>query len=509
MYLLNFLHFCGIIDGVKDKKYTNKRGENIMRKSKRQMSLHDTYDDVCSTQEENKSEFLILLKEHINLRELIPAVFIWAFYRQYGRSRSYSLEGFLWFFILQKIIGIEHDSTLLTVLKMSAELREFCGFNDEDEVPDASKITRFKQDFVCYIEMVFENLVEVTEPICRKIDEKKADYLIYDPTGIKVQVAENNPKFLNTKIMQAKKLSKTNPDLNPHALAYASMPDTATANPMVKQQYINGHFCYAFKAGILTNGLGIVRGISFFDEDFKRKHPEVVTKKTDNPEFDKEIGDSTSLKPVLSDFFETHHSFSYGTFIGDSAFDTYHNYGMLRDDFHFDRVAIPLNQRNSSFSKLNASYDDNGVPVCPIDNAPFTFLGVSGGKNRSERFKWVCHKSEKLPKSSKRISTCQTPCTDSSYGRCIYTYPAKDFRIYPGIPRGTEHWDNLYRHRILIERTIHILKDTLGGDTNKSYSTRTAKANLLLAGITQLVGVVLAHAINKPHLYKSIRKLVA
>ena len=84
------------------------------------------------------------------------------------------------------------------------------------------------------------------------------------------------------------------------------MPDTAEANPFVKQQYINGHFCYAHKAGIIANGLGIVRHISFFDENFKKKHPEVVSQKTDNPDLDKEIGDSTSLKPVLSDFFELH-----------------------------------------------------------------------------------------------------------------------------------------------------------------------------------------------------------
>ena len=55
------------------------------------------------------------------------------------------------------------------------------------------------------------------------------------------------------------------------------MPESAAANPFVNQQYINGHFCYANKAGILTNGLGIVRGISFFDEEFKRRHPEVIS----------------------------------------------------------------------------------------------------------------------------------------------------------------------------------------------------------------------------------------
>ena len=471
---------------------------------KMQMSLMDTYNDVCQTSDENKSEFLSLLKEHIRLRELIPVDFIWAFYRQYGRPREYSHESFMWFCILQKTIGIEKDSTLLTVLRMSEEFREFCGF---DEAPDAAKITRFKQDFVYYIEKVFENLVEVTEPICRELDAKKADYLIYDPTGIEANVTENNPKYLNSKLIQSKKLSKLCPGLDPHSYAYSQMPETAAANPFVNQQYINGHFCYAHKAGILANGLGIIRGISFFDDDFKRRHPEVVSRRTDNPAVDKEIGDSTSLKPVLSDFFEAHPSFSYKTFLGDSSFDSYDNFEMLRDEFHFDRVAIPLNPRNSSTA--HSEFDNNGTPVCPVDKTPFTFIGNSGGINRSRRFKWVCHKSEQVPKSSKRLCTCETPCTDSTYGRCVYTYPAKDFRLYPGIPRGTEHWVNLYRHRVLIERTIYLLKDPLGAGLRKTFSTRTAKADLLFAGITQLISVVLARAINKPHLYKSIRKLVA
>ena len=46
--------------------------------NKMQMSLLDTYKDVCLAREENKSEFLSLLKEHINLWELIPAEFVWA-----------------------------------------------------------------------------------------------------------------------------------------------------------------------------------------------------------------------------------------------------------------------------------------------------------------------------------------------------------------------------------------------------------------------------------------------
>ena len=473
-----------------------------MRKKTVQMSLYDTCNDVFSAMEDNKPKFLEMLEEHIDFDKLIPTVFYWAFYRRFGRPREYSLESFLRYCVLQKVLGIECDSTFLAILRMSTELREYCGF---ETVPDASKITHFRQDFVDYIQMVFDNLVEITEPICREINAKKADYLIYDTTGIEAHVAENNPKFLNAKLNQAKKLSKNNPELNPHALAYSTMPETAEANPFVKQQYINGHFTYAFKAGMLTNGIGIVRDIAFFDEDFKREHPEVVSQKTDNPGLDKEIADSVSLRPVLSDFFETHPSFSYKTFLGDSAFDSYDNFKMLRDEFHFDRVAIPLNPRNSS--SAHSDFDENGTPVCPIDKTPFTCLGVCRGQNRSERFKWVCHKSE--PVANSRACTCDTPCTDSSYGRCVYTYPSKDFRLYPGIPRGTEHWDNLYKHRVLIERSIYLIKEPLGGASRKSLSMRSAKADLLLAGITQLVGVVLAHAICKPHLYKSVRKLIA
>ena len=285
------------------------------------------------------------------------------------------------------------------------------------------------------------------------------------------------------------------------------MPETAEANPFAKQQYINGHFCYAFKAGIFTNGMGVVRDIIFFDESFTRSHPEVITKKTDNPDIDKVIGDSVSLKPALSDFFNVHSTFSYKTFLGDSSFDSYDTYTMLRDDFHFERMAIPLNTRNSS--SAHDGFDDVGTPLCPLDNTPFNCLGISPGKNRSTRFKWVCHKSITIPGFTGRTCTCLNPCTDSSYGRCVYTYPDKNLRLYPGIPRGTEHWDNLYRHRMLIERTINILKDPLGAANRKSYSMRTAKADLLFAGITQLLGVIIANAIKKPHLYKSIRKLIA
>lgn len=86
---------------------------------------------------------------------------------------------------------------------------------------------------------------------------------------------------------------------------------------------------------------------SNFDNDFKKSHPYVVTKKSNNPDADKEISNSQALKPVLSDFFDRHPTMSFSTFLGDSAFDSYDNYNMLKNEFNFQRVCIPLNRRNS------------------------------------------------------------------------------------------------------------------------------------------------------------------
>ena len=473
-----------------------------MRNKSLQMSLFDIYSTVSESIEQNKPELIRLLEEHIDFDRIIPVRFKCAFYHRYGRSHKYHLESFIRTLILQKLLGIATDALLIIILKCSAELREFCGF---DQVPDASQFTRFREKYADFLAEMFEHLVELTEPICREINNKKADYLIYDTTGIELPVAENNPKFMSTKLKEAKGLAKKNQSFDPYKGVYSLLPDRSGTNPDARQQYINGHFCYAAKVGILTNGLGIPRHIAFFDNEYRQKHPEICEAKSSDPDSDKEIGDSKTLKPILSDFFTIHPSLSYKTFIGDSAFDSYDNYSMLKNEFHFNRACIPLNPRNSKPSSIE--FNDFGTPLCPKDGTPFVFLGKCGGKNRSMRFKWVCHKSVQV--GSKRICSCDRPCTSSSYGKCVYTYPDKDFRLYPGIPRNTEHWNNLYKHRVTVERTINLLKDAFALDSRKSHRTVSVKADVYLAGIVQLVGVLLAHSLHKLKLFKSIRKLIA
>ena len=64
-------------------------------------------------------------------------------------------------------------------------------------------------------------------------------------------------------------------DVYKRQAAYGSMPTHAASNQAIHQMYINGHFCYAYKFGIVTNGLGIVRDISFYNKDFLNAHPDM------------------------------------------------------------------------------------------------------------------------------------------------------------------------------------------------------------------------------------------
>ena len=193
----------------------------------------------------------------------------------------------IWALLLQRILSIPTDSLLIIFLKYSNELREFCGFN---KVPDASKITRFKQDFLLDLQSMFDNLVDITEPICQQIDELKASMTIFDTSGIEAYVTENNPKFTNRIISQLKSYKKAmnlDDSYDPYKAAYGSMPSHASSNQEIKQLQINGHFCYVYKFGMVTNGLGIVRDISFLNKDFLVAHPHIVIdKKSDSPDED-------------------------------------------------------------------------------------------------------------------------------------------------------------------------------------------------------------------------------
>lgn len=471
----------------------------------RQISLKDTFSDCQDMFLDDAPSFFQLLDEHFDMTEFIPIVFTNAFYQHLGRKRLYPLTGFLSALILQKIFSIPTDSLLILFLNLCKELRDFCGFS---KVPDAPLFTRFRQDFEPYIELMFQQMVDYTEPICQLVDSSLANILTFDTSGIELFVSENNPKTLNALIKKLKAFYKDKPDIDPYKMAYGLMPSQAASCPEAKQMYINGHFCYADKFAILTNGLGIVRDIVFLDDDFKTSHPELpIEKKSDSPDEDKTISDSAALKPVLTDFFTAHPTFHPDTFLGDAAFDSANIYGSLRMDFGFQNMLIPYNPRNESTLK-KVGFNEYGYPTCPNDpSLSMKYCGATKEKGRSDRIKWCCPKVHM--KDGKWVCDCDNPCSTAKRGRTTYTYENMDLRMFPGIQRDTPEWNTLYKIRTAVERAINHFKLNMCIAGKRTRNHATTKADVFLAGIASQLTVIVAHRMNCPDYIRSLKPLVA
>lgn len=479
----------------------------------KQLSLAEIYSDCKSYFETDKPHFLSLLESTINLDELIPLSFVNHFYSSTGRPRKYSLKAMLWALIIQRIFSIPTDTLLIYFLHYSKDLRDFCGFT---KVPDAAKFTHFKQDFLLDLQSLFHHLVDLTEPICQSIDSYKASMTIFDTSGLEAYVTENNPKYSNKIVKQLKSYKKSaglDDSYDPYRAAYGSMPPHASSNRDIKQLYINGHFCYVYKFGLITNGLGIVRDISFYNSAFLQAHPEIVIdKKSDSPDEDKSLHDSKALIPVLIDFFKYHPLIKPDTFLGDAAFDTLAIYKNLLQDLHFEKVYIPLNNR-SRLVNTECTISEDGIPCCPKETALLMkYEGKERLKSGLMRYKFVCPKMKwvKITKGKyKRKTFCENPCTSTESGRMFYIYPEKDLRAYPGVLRGTDEWEQTYQTRSVVEQSINHFKTSFCIAGRRTQNEQTLHADLLLSGITQLCTVLLADKIQQYQYIRTLKPLIA
>ena len=446
----------------------------------KQLTLAEIFEDCQNKFDNDKYQFLSLLDEAINLDEIVPVSFISHFYASTGRPRKHQLYPMLKALLIQRIFSIPTDTLLIVFLRFSQEPRDFCGF---DVVPDGSKFTRFKQDFLSDLQSMFDHLVDLTEPICQNLDPALASMTIFDTSGIEAWVTENNPKYANRIIKQLKAFKKSHnldDSYDPYKAAYGSMPTHAASNQAIQQMYINGHFCYAYKFGIITNGLGIVRDITFYNKDFLKKHPLI------NPK----------------------------TFLGDAAFDAINIYKSLFEEIGFQKAFIPLKTK-LSVEGTDYTVNENGIPCCPHD--PSLPMRREGSKShlRSKlpTMKFVCPKMKweynPANKSKRRVCHCDNPCTSSSCGRMIYIYPEKNLRAYPGVERGSQEWEDTYKIRVNVEKSINHFKDSFCIADRKTQNEKTLHADLLLAGITQLVTVLVADKIHQYQYIRSLKPLIA
>ena len=106
---------------------------------------------------------------------------------------------------------------------------------------------------------------------------------------------------------------------------------------------------------------------------------------------------------------------------------------------------IDLNSGNTGnfIYKDTFTINNNGVPVCKLG----LHMKPDGVERNRNRCKWRC------PKTDRSGCHCETPCSDSSYGRVVHT-PVKDNpRLFNIPPRNSLEWDKEYDRRTSVERS--------------------------------------------------------
>ncbi|MCH4888391.1 DDE transposase [Acidaminobacter sp. JC074] len=431
-------------------------------------------------------EFVLfdLFESFIDLKSLIPLSFYQDYYHHLGRERTFPLEGMIKAILIADLIGISSTTLLLHFIRMSHEFRDFLRF---PRTPHKSRFTRFKLQFYDHINDMFHHLVDYTDIYAHSTDKKLANILVTDITGFELYVKENNPKFYQQLLKASKTFAKVYPNekFDPEKHAQSRMPKTSAANPDAKFTYLNGHFGYYRKSIISTNGFGLIRDINFINSN-----NDLVEDLS--PKEIKDLYDSKSLIPSLETYFHLHPTHNYDYFLGDSAFDADDNYAYL----HNRKIMpiIPLNPRNSS--NLPQPSISNGLPMCPYNpELPMKFTGFIYASNRADRAQYICPKrTKKMIKGVNHIFLdCDNPCTDAPHGRIKNITINHNYRFYSAMSRDSEEWIELYKIRTVSERTIHQLKSFINLNDSKVRNTMTLQANVLLAGIAQLVAFLILY----------------
>ena len=483
-----------------------------------QMSFDEQISRVTGLPTGNPEKFIEMMEKHFDLPTFIPQSFYYAYYNSPTNDRDYSLESMLSMLLLMHFFHYASVPNFVVLLTFSPKIREFCRL-PEGKIPDESCISKFKTAFDKELKALFDNMALHVMNIFTQYNESLPDNspkkglsgeAIYDTSGLKPKVKENNPKTVASEIRKQSKYKDyllNNGDdkaktFNVYEAAYRNLPKNASANPAIKLDYANGHFGYFYKFGIISNGFGVPLHIHFLDDDFYKSLPDNF----DSMEEAKYTFDNASLYPVFSSFKKNIGNNRFTTFLGDSEFDSHDNYSFL-NEFGFSKVVIPINPRNSKPQNTKIPISADGIPICPKDSlASFKAAGYANGKNRSFRLKYVCPKSKFI--KGKAISFCEDKCRYSNSAVTTYLYPNGDLRIFSGVQRGSDEWSRLYKRRSVIERSISSLKSHPSIALPKTYNSSSLRSDVFLNASTKLITVILAFALGHVNFLANLRNLL-
>jgi hypothetical protein len=154
--------------------------------------------------------------------------------------------------------------------------------------------------------------------------------------------------------------------------------------------------------------------------------------------------DGISAIIALAEAKKLYPEFNFDSFLGDGAHDNYATYQLLHE--WNIKAFIPLNETNKGNLKYTPpiEIDKNGVPICMAKH----LMIYNGFMKDRCRIKWRC------PLACGKVDSCEfkSQCSPSEYGRCIYTKPEWDLRLFTVVPRGSDEWKTEMNKRTASER---------------------------------------------------------
>lgn len=199
-----------------------------------------------------------------------------------------------------------------------------------------------------------------------------------------------------------------------------SQPDCNSGWDSSRLAFFNGYHLYAFTATASKHDLPI----------YFRLHPA-------------SRHDSVSMLLTAEELRYRYPDFSWTSVLLDAAHDAMPIYQFFkrRNVLTF----IDLNKRSTGKNTFVDEFtlSETGVPICK--------KGLAMKDNGYDYSR--CRRKYRCPLIKKGSVTCESPCSSSPYGRCIYTYTEHNPRLFPPIARDSDEWKNTYKRRTCSERS--------------------------------------------------------
>jgi hypothetical protein len=174
----------------------------------------------------------------------------------------------------------------------------------------------------------------------------------------------------------------------------------------------------------------------------------------------------------------------------DKAHDAMALYRLGVEHWHLDSV-IPLNERNTGHFQFAPPLrlTEDGIPICLAEQ----LMLYQGYCAQRMRLKWRCP----LAAKGQPLATCPHfahECSDSPYGRTVYTYPRENYRLFSRLRRGSPLWKLHADRRSCAERSIKHKKLDFGLDQARVAGRQRWFFYVMLSAMCQHLDAWATHA---------------